>query len=479
MQPDDAIGEEGFLVPSDSDSSWTEGYPVPLNLSFEGYPCHFYPEYTSDSDSEATRTTTTSEGCSSQIRESALETSSTMETETPVADDPTTPDRQAVEGSAPNTDIACEVCAMDLLGIPCPEDLMCNCPDEVRSASTILTNTTGVPSVSAFGAMSFVSTLINGSNATQWNAALEHVRQRNKRKSLSQTARSSTDSMDIIREEDEAMRGTPIETTQEYSCCGNDWDVNELDNLDNTITIDQTQEPTVVQVSASDNTPTETGIQKTTVIPGIEFDRPRCQCECGCRQQPGRLIQCCVCGNGVGPGCDCGCLLWEGTDNGGCHVCFQQHPSDNRPTEFIPAEDILAEQGLQLQRPNIFQPPAPPPDTEEQALAPGGSGGAPGLQMHMDDLTYFPGILVLKDHVKNVRLQPPPPPQGPPPDTASWQSWRRDGIPGPPPRPSSAQTLGKVGMLLATSEYTSYRASSASASGDTSASSNTTSHGTT
>ena len=47
-------------------------------------------------------------------------------------------------------------------------------------------------------------------------------------------------------------------------------------------------------------------------------DRPRCQCACGCRGRPNRLVQCCYCHQLVGPGC--GCLTRE-LPHAVCHLC--------------------------------------------------------------------------------------------------------------------------------------------------------------
>ena len=56
--------------------------------------------------------------------------------------------------------------------------------------------------------------------------------------------------------------------------------------------------------------------------------RYRCRCQCGCTKRPGRLVQCCVCGARVGPGC---CLDQEYGDNGLCHLCHIAQPEPDTP----------------------------------------------------------------------------------------------------------------------------------------------------
>ena len=58
--------------------------------------------------------------------------------------------------------------------------------------------------------------------------------------------------------------------------------------------------------------------------------RHKCRCQCGCIRRPGRLVQCCTCGAGVGPGC---CLKQEYGDNGICHLCHMAQPPEEEADE--------------------------------------------------------------------------------------------------------------------------------------------------
>ena len=62
--------------------------------------------------------------------------------------------------------------------------------------------------------------------------------------------------------------------------------------------------------AASSDSPAAAG---TTEWPA----RPRCTCNCGCRQKPGRRIICPGCYRYIGPGC-----CWDFAHHM-CHVCFQ------------------------------------------------------------------------------------------------------------------------------------------------------------
>ena len=54
--------------------------------------------------------------------------------------------------------------------------------------------------------------------------------------------------------------------------------------------------------------------------------RYTCQCHCGCRRGPGRLVVCDYCGRGVGPDC---CRFHEDEIRAYCHWCREPHPEHN------------------------------------------------------------------------------------------------------------------------------------------------------
>ena len=54
--------------------------------------------------------------------------------------------------------------------------------------------------------------------------------------------------------------------------------------------------------------------------------RYTCQCHCGCRRRPGRLVICDWCGQGVGPDC---CRFHEDEIRAYCHWCREPHPEHN------------------------------------------------------------------------------------------------------------------------------------------------------